>query len=62
MASVVSEDENSDDNFSDFSQYSLAWEENMCERNERDFIKLIENTKPSNVVTNIFNRQVCLFS
>ncbi|XP_018575808.1 uncharacterized protein LOC108914464 [Anoplophora glabripennis] len=58
MASVVSEDENSDDNFSDFSQYSLAWEENMCERSENDFVKLIGNTKPSNVTTNIFNRQL----
>ncbi|KAJ8920047.1 hypothetical protein NQ315_011700 [Exocentrus adspersus] len=58
MASVVSEYENSDGNFSDFSQCSLAWEEIASERCESNSFGLLENTKSSNLATNISNRQL----
>ncbi|KAJ8976440.1 hypothetical protein NQ317_016059 [Molorchus minor] len=58
MASAASEDENSEDNYSDYSQFSLAWEEHMCRKTENPPMKTIQNTKPCNIVNNILNRQL----
>ncbi|KAG5876233.1 hypothetical protein JTB14_000877 [Gonioctena quinquepunctata] len=56
MASIVSED--SVDNFSDHSQFSSTWDENLCDRNDSIFTTLIQNEKNTNVVNNVLNRQL----
>ncbi|XP_023015057.2 uncharacterized protein isoform X1 [Leptinotarsa decemlineata] len=56
MASILSED--SVDNFSDHSQFSSTWDENMCDKSDSIFTRLIQNDKNTNVVNNIFNRQL----
>lgn len=59
MASIVSEDEDSVDDFSDISQFSVAWDESMCEKLESGDEKIFQTNKTSNVVNKIWNRQVC---
>ncbi|CAH1155849.1 unnamed protein product [Phaedon cochleariae] len=56
MASTVSEEES--DNFSDHSQFSLAWDESFCEKNDSSSTKSVTTEKTKNVVTNIINRQL----
>lgn len=62
MASIVSEDEDSVDDFSDISQFSVAWDESMCEKLESSDEKIFQTNKTSNVVNKILNRQVCFKS
>lgn len=62
MASIVSEDEDSVDDFSDISQFSVAWDDSMCEKLDSGDEKVIQTSKISNVVNKILNRQVCFYT
>lgn len=65
MASTVSEDENSLDDFSDDSQFSLAWDDKICEKSYSNNERFVNYTKSANVAQNFLNRQVnrlCLTS
>lgn len=57
MSVVVSDDENSDDSFSDLSQFSTQHDDTRDE-SKSDSFNLFKPTKPTNVVYNVSNRQV----
>lgn len=59
MASTVSEDEDSVDDFSEISQFSIAWDDSLCEKLDSGDEKLFQLSKTTNVVNKILNRQVC---
>lgn len=56
MASVLSED--SVDNFSDYSQFSIVWDENLSEKSDNIDIPSLPIEKTENVVNNVLNRQL----
>ncbi|XP_056633600.1 uncharacterized protein LOC130443138 [Diorhabda sublineata] len=56
MASVLSED--SVDNFSDYSQFSIVWDENLSEKSDNNDIPSIPIEKTENLVNNVLNRQL----
>lgn len=59
MASIVSEDEDSVDDFSDISQFSVAWDESMCEKLNNSDENVFQISRTSNVIKKIVNREVC---
>ncbi|EFA10338.2 uncharacterized protein LOC100141521 [Tribolium castaneum] len=58
MSVVVSDDENSEDSFSDLSQFSIPREYHSRDDSKSNCFKLYERHKSTNVAKNLINRQI----
>ena len=58
MSLVVSDDESSEDSFSDLSQFSVPREETTRDETKSDNFKLYHCYKTTNIANNVINRQV----
>jgi hypothetical protein len=61
MSVVVSDDENSEDSFSDLSQFSVPREDYTRDESKNESFKFSQTHKTTNIADNLANRQVsCL--